>query len=90
MPMIAFIGVRISWLMLARKSDFRRVAVCARSMASRIALVRRPSTRMKSTMSIEVVNCSACMVQKLAGTAPPIIRLSTSEPQKLSAQPPRK
>ncbi|MNN20132.1 hypothetical protein D3C81_1333930 [compost metagenome] len=33
MPMITFIGVRISWLMLARKSDLRRVASSASSLA---------------------------------------------------------
>ena len=29
MPMIAFIGVRISWLILARKSDLARLAATA-------------------------------------------------------------
>ncbi len=29
MPMMPFIGVRISWLMFARKSDFARVAAMA-------------------------------------------------------------
>ena len=32
--MTAFIGVRISWLMLARKSDFARVASSAASLAA--------------------------------------------------------
>ena len=32
-PRIAFIGVRISWLMLARKSLFARLAASARSRA---------------------------------------------------------
>ena len=35
MPMIAFIGVRISWLMLARKSAFMRVAASAASFRTR-------------------------------------------------------
>jgi hypothetical protein len=33
MPMIEFIGVRISWLMLARKADFVRFAASAASFA---------------------------------------------------------
>ena len=33
MPMIAFIGVRISWLMLARKSDLVRLALSAAALA---------------------------------------------------------
>ena len=33
MPMIAFIGVRISWLMLARKSDLAWVAASAATLA---------------------------------------------------------
>ena len=33
MPMIAFIGVRISWLMLARNSDFAWVAASAATLA---------------------------------------------------------
>ncbi len=37
MPMTPFIGVRISWLMLARKSDFSREASSASSLASDIA-----------------------------------------------------
>ena len=38
MPMIPFIGVRISWLMLARKSDLRRDASVALSWASDMAI----------------------------------------------------
>ena len=34
MPMTPFNGVRISWLMLARKSDFRRDASTASSRAT--------------------------------------------------------
>ncbi len=37
MPMMAFIGVRISWLMLARNSDFAAVASSAFCLASRIS-----------------------------------------------------
>ncbi len=67
--MMAFIGVRISWLMLARNSDFMRVAASARSMAPCMALLRMPRMRMKISMSKVLPNCSACMVQKLAGDA---------------------
>nr|WP_232316382.1 hypothetical protein [Candidatus Burkholderia verschuerenii] len=38
MPSTAFIGVRISWLMLARKDDFAALAASACSFASRSAL----------------------------------------------------
>ncbi|GEM_PF-2286472 len=34
-PRMAVIGVRISWLMLARNSDFERSAAIARSLESR-------------------------------------------------------
>ena len=37
MPMTPFIGVRISWLMLARKSDLSRDASVASSRASDMA-----------------------------------------------------
>ena len=38
MPMMAFIGVRISWLMLARNSPFATVACSARSRATSSSL----------------------------------------------------
>ncbi len=63
MPMMAFIGVRISWLMLARNSDLARFAAsaislafcrsasaCLRSVMSR-ATARKPSTRPSSMMT---------------------------------------
>ena len=40
MPMTPFMGVRISWLMLARKSDFSRDASVASSRASDMASLR--------------------------------------------------
>ena len=40
MTMMPFIGVRISWLMVARKSDFARLAASAASRASRRSWVR--------------------------------------------------
>jgi hypothetical protein len=41
MPMMPFMGVRISWLMLARKALFASVADSARSLAFIISLVAR-------------------------------------------------
>ena len=35
MPMIPFMGVRISWLIMARNSDFALFAASARTMAAR-------------------------------------------------------
>ena len=45
--MMAFIGVRISWLMFARKFDFAFVAASAASIACRIAV----SACLRSVMS---------------------------------------
>ena len=39
MPMMAFIGVRISWDMFARNSLFERVAASAASFARTISMV---------------------------------------------------
>ena len=47
MPMMPFIGVRISWLMLARNSLLDRLAASAASCARRIA----SSARFRSPMS---------------------------------------
>ena len=54
MPMTPFIGVRISWLMLARKSLFARVADSAASFAWR----RSDSTSFCSVMSVLLPNQS--------------------------------
>ena len=47
MPMTPFMGVRISWLMLARKSDLARFAASAPSLARRSS----SETRFDSEMS---------------------------------------
>ena len=47
MPMIAFMGVRISWLMLARKSDLVRLALSAAALACWSSA----STRLRSVTS---------------------------------------
>jgi hypothetical protein len=48
MPMMAFIGVRISWLMLARKALLARLAASAASLAWASAAW----LRMRSVMSV--------------------------------------
>ena len=56
-PITAFIGVRISWLMTARKLDFALLAASAASSrawnrsASAIACARPASARLVSVMS---------------------------------------
>ena len=47
MPMMPFIGVRISWLMLARNSLLARLAASAASLARRSS----SSARLRSVMS---------------------------------------
>ena len=51
MPIMAFIGVRISWLILAKKSDLRWVASSAASLALRSA----SSIFFRSVMSLKVM-----------------------------------
>ena len=51
MPITPFIGVRISWLMLARNSDFSRDA----SIAWACATARSSSMRLRSVMSLKVI-----------------------------------
>ena len=50
MPMTPFIGVRISWLMLARKSDLSREASVALSRASDIAASAPTSAVMSASV----------------------------------------
>ena len=50
-PMIAFIGVRISWLMFARKSLLARLAASARSLASRNCTSLRSSSLTSSRLT---------------------------------------
>jgi hypothetical protein len=52
MPMIAFIGVRISWLMLARKSDLVRLALSATPWPA----CSSASTRLRSVTSRAAAN----------------------------------
>ena len=48
-PMIAFIGVRISWLMLARKTLLARLAASEASRAASSSTERSDSTRLASS-----------------------------------------
>ena len=52
MPMMAFIGVRISWLMLATKSDLARLASSAFRRATLFF-------SMRSSMSMNLAICRA-------------------------------
>ena len=52
MPMTPFIGVRISWLMLARKSDFNREALSAVSRALDMAASASASAVTSATIPI--------------------------------------
>ncbi len=63
MPMTAFIGVRISWLMFARNSVFARLAAWAASRAA----VSSASARFLSPMSREMETNPA--------TSPPLRRI---------------
>ena len=49
MPIMPFMGVRISWLMLARNSLLARLAVSAASLA----LTNSPSARLRAVMSVQ-------------------------------------
>ena len=53
MPMMPFMGVRISWLTVARKRDFAWLAYSARSRA----LIRAVSARLRGVMSRAMARC---------------------------------
>ena len=55
MPMTPFIGVRISWLMLARKSDLSREASVAWSRASAMAASAPASAVMSASVPTQPV-----------------------------------
>ena len=83
--MMAFIGVRISWLMLARKTDFIRLASSARSVAWRRSSVMATRENVRSrtctsrfSRSASRADCAwsrsalACRKAKTAAAMPPI------------------
>ena len=90
MPMIAFIGVRISWLMLARKSDLKRVAASARSMA----LAHRAGAQAEHAHEDHHVDRGRELQRvhgpEIGGDCAADHLAQHHEPPKLSAQPPRK
>ena len=81
--MIAFKGVRSSWLMLATKSDFARVA-CS---LAQIALCSSLSMRLRSLMSARPViiagrpsNSTRCEAMRAQNSSPPARLNSISYP----------
>jgi hypothetical protein len=64
MPRMPFIGVRISWLMAARKRDLARLAASAWMRASR----RSSSVWRRSVMS-RPMHCTSGMAESPASTA---------------------
>ena len=58
MPMIAFIGVRISWLMLERKSDLATLARSASIRASSSATLESRNSRCTAYSSVTSRNTS--------------------------------
>ena len=64
--MTAFIGVRISWLMLARKSDLARVASSAASRAA----TSSAWLRLRSVMSVKLITAPTISPSLRIGVAP--------------------
>ena len=64
--MIAFIGVRISWLMLARKSDLALVAASAVSLAATSSIC----ARLRSVMSVKLTTAPRIAPSLKIGVAP--------------------
>ena len=56
MPITPFIGVRISWLMLARNSPFERLAHSARSVAAARSRVRLRHRRFELRSNLPLAN----------------------------------
>ena len=86
MPMIAFIGVRISWLMLARKSAFVREASSASSFACRSA----SSAALRCVMSRKLMTVPTTWPSFRIGVAPysvGIARPSRVQKTSLSTKP---
>ena len=80
MPMMAFMGVRISWLMLARKALLARLAASAASLAwANSALARSSSavrcrTRSSNSSRARRSSSSACLRWVTSWTSPVNIR----------------
>ena len=64
--MMAFIGVRISWLMFARNMDFICVASSAFSLAARISF----SCCLRRVMSVKLITAPTTVPSLSIGVAP--------------------
>ena len=62
MPMMPFIGVRISWLTVARKRDFAWLAYSARSRA----LISDDSARLRAVISRAIARCETASLILIA------------------------
>ena len=78
MPMMPFIGVRISWDMLARKTDFARFAACARSARSR---ARASDSARRSRISWRRVVSRWAQMKRLSAPSGPWTALSVRSAQ---------
>ena len=81
MPMMAFIGVRISWLMLARKSLLAWVAASAAARAcfnSLSARFRSTATAMVLAMPLRVCTVSGFSFVREKNAMTPTTRSSTT------------
>src|SRR3546814_12443834 len=63
-PMIAFSGVRSSWLMLARNADFARLAASAASRAERNSCSRCSREVMSVKVATEPPHGSGCVLDR--------------------------
>ncbi len=78
-PRIALSGVRSSWLMLERKSDFARLAFSATA----IALFRSSSTCLRTELSVPIsrypmmspYSSRSAVIDTMAGKRPPFLQM---------------
>ena len=84
MPIMAFIGVRISWLMLARNSLFARLATSAASLATRRACstsCRSAASKARVAMVVSrPARCSSCRLHRRGAPTASAQRKPTSLP----------
>ena len=79
MPMIPFMGVRISWLIFARKRDFAAFALSAASLA----VTRTPSAASRRAISVRrssfarVTSATRSRFRKRSSRASAMLRLAT-------------
>ncbi len=80
MPTIAFIGVRISWLMLAKKMDLAAVAASAASLAL------RSSCALRSSSLIRFWSVTSSRTSSFAGTPSCVTMGAATTSKTLSCQ----